>query len=101
MNIGRMNGDWWETVCILVPTYFGRCIGAGMGEIIPHGERLERLGEGCAVIDKDIVKISHLSITTIGSISVKLSDDIVSEPFSHIQCPDNGSVFVVADAAFK
>ena len=79
-----------------------RCgIGAVVCEIIPYRESLERFGEGGAVIGKHIVEVSHFAITAISGILEKLSDDIVSKSFRHIQCPDNGTVFVVSDSTVK
>ena len=88
-------------MCELIPWHVGCRIGAVVCEIIPDGEGLERLSEGGAVVGKNIVEVSHLAITSIGGISIKLPDNIVSEPFRHIQCPDNGTVFVVTDAALQ
>ena len=55
-----------------------------MREIIPHREGLECLCERGAVVCKYIIEIAHLAITAIGGVPVKLSHDIVSEPFRHI-----------------
>ena len=96
-----MNSDWWKALCFPIARHSSCRIGAGMREIIPYREGLESLCKRGAVIRKNVVKIAHLAITAIGGVSVKLADDVVSEPLCHIQCPDNGAVLVVADATLK
>ena len=101
MDIVRMNSDRWKAVCVSIARHSSGCVRTGMREIVPYREGLERLSKRGAVIRKNLVEIAHLAICAIGGVPVKLADNIVSEPLCHIQRPDNGAVFVVADAALK
>ena len=71
-------------MCVLVAGHISCGIGAVACKIIPYREGLERLGEGGAVVGKNIVEVPHLAITPIGGIPIKLPDNIVSEAFRHI-----------------
>ena len=101
VDIVGMYRDWREAMRVCVTLRICLEPRPIVGEIIPHRERLECLSESGTPVGEDIVEVAHFAVTAVGSVAVKFADNVVSEPFCHIQRPDNRTVFPVSDAAIK